>query len=181
MVKRPLPLTVDPAKLASLQAEVGGVIRLADLPQLAEYAASPSDEVVVDLRFSYSGRGMLMLNGYLETTVRLTCQRCLEFVLLPLQLDIQLVLVNPDKLGEQDDLPEGYDSYLIQDQRLSLSDLVEEEILLALPIVPRHEECRVYPTEEQGARETGEETAPVDKEENPFQVLQGLRDELKRD
>ena len=105
-----------------------------------------------------------MITGHVEATLWQTCQRCLQDVAIPVDSDFKLVLVQG--LDEAEALSEEFDP-LMTAKEIDLLDLLEEELLLCLPVVARHEECRTGQYDDE----------PVSAEplENPFRVLQKLK------
>jgi uncharacterized protein len=102
--------------------------------------------------------------------VRLVCQRCLEKMDWPLEVKFSLALVHDD--DEAAALPAEYEPLLWPDGSGSLAALVEDELLLALPAVPRHvdpQECG--PVE----RVMRSEIDPDERRDNPFNVLSQLK------
>jgi uncharacterized protein len=93
------------------------------------------------------------------------CQRCLER--LPLHLDVErdiVLLAGVRALDPADDDDDETDA-IPHATTLDLLDLIEEEVILSLPMVPRHvdERCRAQPA------------AEPDKPDSPFSVLVGLK------
>jgi len=102
-----------------------------------------------------------------STVVSLTCQRCLQPMDETLQIDRRLRFVRgEDEAARLDEMSE--DDVLELPQRLDLLGLVEDELILALPLVPRHERCPVpLPLRDD---DVAEEPAP-----RPFAALEALR------
>jgi uncharacterized protein len=83
--------------------------------------------------------------------------------------DFSLGIVNT--LDEANSLPERYEPAMAAEGNLALRDLIEDEIILNLPIIPRHEpdECKAkFPLADDSGWDQG-------KGENPFQVLESLK------
>jgi uncharacterized protein len=71
---------------------------------------------------------------------------------------------------EEAALPGGYEPLLTQDGQLNLADVIEDELILALPVVP------LSPAAEQQPRVWGEENETQDDEQpNPFAVLKKMK------
>lgn len=102
-----------------------------------------------------------------HATVRMTCQRCLEPVAIDLALSRAIRFVPTEAEAERLDL-ESDDDVLATSRRLDLLELVEDELVLALPSVPRHEDCR--PPAAASAEEPSDDLAA---RTNPFAVLRG--------
>jgi uncharacterized metal-binding protein YceD (DUF177 family) len=77
----------------------------------------------------------------------------------------------------QANLPAGFEIYPVADDEVELASLIEQELLLELPIVPAHENC---PVREVGAESGGTSEDFSDKgKENPFSVLLQLKSKLR--
>jgi uncharacterized protein len=100
----------------------------------------------------------------------LICQRCLGPVKIALHAEPHLAWVKTDEALAA--LPEEYDPLLSADGRVALADLVADELLLALPLVPRHEggtACRDLP------EAAAESATPDEERKKPFAELAKLK------
>ncbi len=102
----------------------------------------------------------------------MTCQRCLKGTEELFETKLEVVLVSSDAQAEK--LQEGFDTWLVEEQQIFLRDFIEDEILLALPLVIAHDEC-------DAARKLIE-ALPEDEiseaqqvDDNPFAVLKELK------
>ena len=165
-----LPKTVDPYRLAGRGAELRGWVPLRDMARLGTRLASADGVVDVSLRFGTDADNTRYVEGRLEVSLRLTCQRCLEIMELPIAQTVRLGLVTDDA-GGVERLPAHYEPLVIEDDSLDLAGMVEDEILLALPIVPMHEQkaCAV-----SLAALCGGAPDPRQETHRPFAKLQGL-------
>jgi uncharacterized protein len=75
-----------------------------------------------------------------STTIALECRRCLEPVEVPLQVDTRLRFVRGEDAAAELDAESEYD-VLPLTRSLDLQTLIEDELLLALPVLPAHEVC----------------------------------------
>jgi uncharacterized protein len=99
--------------------------------------ASTSDGAArYELRFGRDRQGRSVVLGRVRARLRLPCQRCLEAVEIPVDAPIALALIRRDE--DALDLPEHLDPWLVTEDRLNPLDLVEDELLLAVPQIPRH-------------------------------------------
>jgi len=117
--------------------------RLADLFH-AEAMVSPADAVAWQAEGEVRNLGGMGLQACLRmrlsTQLALTCQRCLASVEAPLVVDRRFYFVDGESLAERLDA-DGEEDVLAMTHALDLHRLAEDELLLALPIVPRHEQC----------------------------------------
>lgn len=171
------PLRLDVALLARQAGELEGSWPLASLPRLAEAVVEDGPAKPV----SWSARGEavsrpghteeLWLALRAEAEVHLACQRCLQPMAHRIEVDTRIRFVNGEDAAARLDA-EIEEDVLALTRSLDLRELVEDELLLALPIVPRHDACPDRPHGSPGAGDmAGEPAAPA---KNPFAVLRQL-------
>lgn len=168
MSEATLPHLIEPAKWADREARLDAVVPLQRFGRLLEGALASSGEVRIGLAFSRDARGLPHLAGELETRLTLTCQRCLEAVEMPVAAPVDVYLLSDEALAER--LGEEEDYVVFADGQLDLPELLEDELILALPLVARHEDC-----EPQATLSDPEPVAEPAKKENPFHVLAALK------
>jgi uncharacterized protein len=173
---RPMPDTpddpVDAFVLASRAAVVERSYVLAGLPRAVLAGALPGTAFTVRFRFvrAASGTGV---NTELKGKVVLSCQRCLQPVDVAIAGGSALILVASDAEAEQ--VPEEFEPVVVEANQLDLSWLAEEEMLLALPLVPLHDVQCVAAVASEAVAVIGE--PPLEKRQRPFE---NLRDLLKK-
>jgi uncharacterized protein len=174
-----LPDYVDPWRQASLGKAFSGVVRLDELPRLADALVSTQGEARFSLEFYRDEKKRARVRGHVETALQLQCQRCLE----PLQLDVdtQMELAVIEVPEEAELLTAECDPVWVEDGRLRLLDLVEDELILSIPQVPVHGqgECPVELDFESAENldDFQAQADETDRENNPFAVLAGLKSE----
>jgi len=104
-----------------------------------------------------------MLQLEISGVLPLACQRCLDAVPFDLDVNSLLELVPEGAELSEDELEDDTRDFLPVERELDVAELVEDEILLALPVAPRHEKCGL-----PGAADAGERI-------NPFAALSGLK------
>jgi len=121
-------------------------VAVVDMPRIRPMLNS--DEAVINgsFEFDVDEEGVHFLSGRIRARLELRCQRCLGELDLEVDTRVRLGIVR--SLEEANDLPERYEPVIVEDTRFSLLELIEDELLLALPSVPLHgyTECR---TEEE--------------------------------
>lgn len=164
---------------------MAGEIDTRRMPRLNEaLASSEPAPVAVELRIFADSGGRARVTGTVEATLALTCQRCLEAVELPVYGEFSLVALQSPE--EADGVPDDAEPLILEKgPELSLSELVEDELLLALPVIARHEnieDCgprgQVLAEVQADAENDTEEEIPEEPEErqkNPFEVLKNLK------
>ena len=111
----------------------------------------------------------LWLHVQVNTQVPLSCQRCLQPYNQPVAVDrwFRFVLDEAQALQEDDDVPEDL---LAWTPKFNLLELIEDEVLLDLPLIPKHENCaHTWQPEPDPLLET------VAERPNPFAVLAQLK------
>jgi uncharacterized protein len=107
------------------------------------------------------------MNGKIDGTVQLVCQRCLKPFQWPFDLDVQLRLVRSDAEAAQ--LLQDCEPYEVREDVLPLQEMTEDEVLLALPLMPRCKTC-------ENAVHSAEPPQPDEpKGSNPFAALKKLK------
>lgn len=136
-VKKPLPLHAKVSTALGREARYEGVVPVARLPRLAAALAAPTGEVEAELTLGRDANRAPRLKGHLRGRLPLVCQRCLQPFDWPLDVAIDLRLVfNED---EETRVLKDAEPFLVEDDRLPIHALVEDEALLALPFAPRCE------------------------------------------
>ncbi|MCF2861362.1 23S rRNA accumulation protein YceD [Pseudoalteromonas sp. Cnat2-41] len=171
MQKVKIPVTLDPGRAATRKLEYDGVIRFEELSRFEQVVLDSSGEIAVHVHCKHDEQGLTVLSGSIKTTVTLTCQRCNEEFRLDLD---QHFAYTPVGIGaESGDLPDYYDVVeLDENGEVNLRKLVEDELILAIPIVPMHDEASCRYSEE--AKSFGEIEAE-DEKPNPFEILKQLK------
>ena len=133
----------DSFAFARESAELEGVLSVKDLPRLAGSLAEDGGSLVCVLRGGRSENGKLCL--WLEASGELSviCQRCLQEMKWPLRLEAKLLLVAPGAVWPDEELEDDSADAIPASAEQSLRALVEDEVLLALPLAPRHQACEL--------------------------------------
>ena len=143
-----------------------GKIEIDDLARLSEFLLSEQAKIAVEFSFSQSDYGTPIIQGRLETSLTVECQRCLEAMEIPLQVDFKLLVDADDDMIAESSL----DTVYSEDGTVDIFEVVEDEIILGLPLVIMHED--VTCNEFWQAQEQDPESAI---KENPFSVLAKLK------
>jgi uncharacterized protein len=169
MHKDNLPIKVDPFRFADNSLSLSGALLIKDMPRLRPSLFSDDGEVTVDFLFGIDEEGIRYVKGHMTTCLILVCQRCLESFKYEIIGDFMLGIVRTDK--EADKLPERYDPLLVPDLSLILSEMIEDELIVSLPIVPMHkmDECTAKQSLESSSNDV------VVERESPFKVIESLR------
>jgi len=126
-------------------ARSGGVLErsvgLDELPRLADLLTTTAGSLSVRLEGWRDEQGKSWLQLDIAGEPVLCCQRCLGGMKYPLAIRSRLQLIAPGADWPDDDLEDDSADAIAADAELTVLSLVEDEVLLALPIAPRHEQC----------------------------------------
>jgi uncharacterized protein len=139
-----------------------GEVPVVDLPRLRGTVLRGAP-IRFSFRFGRNDEGQAVVTGQVQGMVELTCQRCLEAVAIELDVEVGLGVVGTEEAAKA--LPYELDPLILGEEPVRLVDLIEDEILLALPVVPMHAHtCVPAHREHEG----------MEKADNPFAALRGL-------
>lgn len=168
-MSQPLPEQIDPFRLVRQKRILAGTLELGRMPRLAPLLLSGEGRAEIEVEFGTDDMGVKFARGEVITELPLICQRCLKPMQVPVRAPIALGFVTQQR--DADAMPTHYDPLLIEHVPIPLLDIVEDELLLSLPIVATH-----APGVCEAAVKTQEpEAMPVPERENPFAVLAQLK------
>lgn len=177
--RKRLPHEIDPFRLVESRSELEGSVPLKQLKRLGPLLVDDTGAVAIVLNFDIDELGVPFVSGRIETNLALVCQRCLERYDFPVDKDFTLALIKSEE--EAENLPLRFEPYLVETTPLILNDVIEEELLLAMPQIPMHDrsECtaaRWISNPEDEAIKSAERNACKDEDkESPFSVLANLK------
>jgi len=130
--------------LAERGTVIEGELAIERLTRLADLVNVAKGSVRARLRFRQPSSVCVILDVRCETQVELLCQRCLEPVPYSLDVDVSYGLVERDTEAARAVLTEGMESFALDGERFSPAQLIEDELIVSLPLVARHasiQEC----------------------------------------
>lgn len=145
-----------------------GTVKVSDMPRLSAHLSQTDAVATVTLHFGVDEQKVNFIKGKVQVSLVLPCQRCMEPYTCEIISDFALGVAKT--LDEANALPSQYEPALTLEGQLALRELIEDELILNLPIIPRHEPeaCHVkLPLSDSGWSEG--------KSNNPFQVLASLK------
>lgn len=168
------PEFLDPWSWADTEKRVDGAFALAELERLAPLLLHADGEVGFTLRAGRDPLRRACIEGRLHAVLQLECQRCLGPVELVADRAIRIMVA--EGIQEMERIPEDWEPLLMEEPRIRLQTLIEDELLLELPQVARHPAGRC-------TIEYDGEPAPLAAEEpdrtvsrvNPFAELATLK------
>lgn len=173
MAEAVLPKQVDAVRLVQVNQRFNAKINSENLTRLQSAVVHCGEFVSCEIEFHQDESKHRLISGSVQAQISMICQRCLEEVDLPIQSDFQVGLVFDDQQAAQ--LPRSYEPVeLDAEGRLNLWQLIEDEMLLSLPILPAHAvgECEAKKIVAEPIAEIPDSS---DERENPFAVLAKLK------
>lgn len=171
MQKVKLPLTLDPVRTAQKRLDYQGIYTPEQAERIAESVVSVDSDVECAISFAIDNQRLAVLTGDVSVTVTLECQRCGKS--FPHQVHTTLCFSPITKSEQAEALPEAYEPIEVNEfGEIDLLALVEDEVILALPVVPVHdsEHCEVSEADMVFGELPEEAQKP-----NPFAVLASLK------
>lgn len=161
-------MLINSLEFAEQSLEIHDKIRASNLPGLQDILFSDRGELEYHLVGRRAGREKLSLRLKVNGTLDLMCQRCLGEMAYPVEVDRYFELVKDESSVPESDMDDDETDYLVVDPKLDVIALVEQEILLSLPLALRHDgECNAN------------EFQASEVKPNPFRVLEGLKASTK--
>lgn len=165
-----LPGKVDPFRFADNRVHVQGKLLVKEMSRLCASLNNDAGEVMANVQFGVDEQGMRYMRGAYSVHLMLQCQRCMEPFEYDISGDFSSGIVHTEE--EADLLPKGYDPLILKEGELVIQDVIEDELIISLPLVPMHavKDCK----RKLPFAIDSEQTAESSKE-NPFKVIELLR------
>jgi len=160
-----LPDQLKLFNFAKKEISLSGLYQISDFPRISDITSNKKDNIKVDLSFYLKNSKTPCVDGIIELDIVLPCQRCLDDLSLALKVNFNLAFVRHDQQSEE--LDSHYEIYVIEEEELATFDLISDEILLSIPMVPTHDyDC---------IKEINEQEIVEGKSENPFAILKKIK------
>ena len=165
----------DPFELAKKGRVIAGTVLVKDLLRINDLVGD-AGALDASLEFGIDDTGLRIVTGKVEGDVNLECQRCMGRYTSSLKLAFTLGLVKNESQIER--LPDEYEPLLVEGDFVCLQDIIEDEIILALPAAPLHDEADCSQVRVTVSKQ---ETQPqVVETRRPFGNLSDLLDKGKK-
>lgn len=183
MTKELSPDRLDIKAFAQAGAQLSGHDSLLKYKRVAEEAKGLHPDLLVDwkatgeVRSGVAGIGsQIWMHLTIHATVPMQCQRCMGPVDVPIDIDREFRFVADEATAEALD-DECEEDLLVLSREFNLRELIEDELLLELPVVPKHEECPSQVVMKSTDDDFEEANTP---KTNPFAALASLRVDDKK-
>lgn len=168
---------LDVNSFAAEAATLTGADPVNDYPRLCAELAEPSPDVQVvwdargEERAGAAGAAVPWLHLTADAALPMVCQRCLTPVVTPVSVDRWFRFVEDEATAEAED-DESDEDLLVAVRDFDLKGLIEDELLMEIPLTPVHDTC---PVNVQLSVADADFESPVGGKPNPFAVLDALR------
>lgn len=166
-----IPARVDPIKCVDQNTHIEGELALSKLDRLGDYLTERNGDIHVSLTFGRDEQKIATLQGQCEAKVKMLCQRCLTPVEVDISTEFSLGIVFSDEQASH--LPKQYEPVVSDGESLALPQLLEDELILSLPMFAYHDKCDAH--EHSVEQVSSQDETVVEKKENPFSVLAQLK------
>ncbi len=169
MSQQPPVEYITPFKLARQEQCLKGVVALREMARLGQYLISNEGEASFEILFGVDEGRTYFARGQASASLQMECQRCSKSMNVDVEAEIAIAFVTSDQQAER--VSADYEPCMVEDEKLSLVSLIEDELILALPIVATHEDtgCQSWFGENE------EPASLAEPRENPFAVLATLK------
>ena len=159
--------SINPVQLAAQNEQIQGQLPLVDCERLVPLLRENTGSIDFSLQFMQDESQRAIVQLSLAVVLMLECRRCLQPFSQQFKVDVNLAVIGNVEAAEG--LPECYEPLLVTDGVVALESLIEDELLLNLPVMPGHsdKECRVALPENWMSNE-------LEERKNPFGVLKKL-------
>ena len=164
-LNKSLPDQIKLFNFAKKEISLSGIYQISDFPKISEIASNKKDNVSVNLSFYLKNNKTPCVDGIIHLDIVLACQRCLDDLSIALEVNFNLAFVKNNQ--EFEELDAHFEIYVIEDEELATLDLISDEILLSIPMVPMHDyDC---------TKEIIQQEIVGVKSENPFAILKKIK------
>ena len=186
MSKDPFPERVVARKLCQQKGTINSTVSISKLQRFSEYLHDEDGQVKVSLHFDKDETGYRVVRGQIETTVRMLCQRCLEPTVVEVVVS-ELAVTLADSETEASKIADKFSGPLdkleiivCEEGELELLSLVEDELIMSLPVVVAHEDKHCN-TELNVIQASSHSVEPAQGNIEGLEVLEKLKIELQKD
>ncbi|MFT6834423.1 MAG: hypothetical protein ACJA0H_000451 [Francisellaceae bacterium] len=165
---------VDPFKYAKEKRVLSGSVPIDKMHKLYDKSPNLEGAVEVELKFQLIKNNLITCKGFILGDVPLECQRTLEHYSFHINHNFSIVIYDGSK--EINHLTDEYEPFLFDGSMIIPLELIEEEILLALPLVPKKalKDCKSDKNSAYYDPFFSDKIVGVERE-NPFAVLSKLK------
>jgi uncharacterized protein len=160
---------IDGLEFAMARSRLNGAWPVAEFPRLRDVLRTDAGSLRYELQGVPEALGRPALRLRVEGALQLSCQRCLGALEFPVRIDVVLRLAQTQEEVDAEPLEADGPESIVAGREMPVRAMVEDEVLLAIPIAARHEACAA------GERmDAGGATDAQAAKQMPFAGLRGL-------
>lgn len=171
-----LPVRIEPGRYATGRREIAASVAISSLLRIKEYLRDTDGDIKVNFSFAHDEENRVVIRMQTHGVLKLTCQRCMQE--LDFAVDAEHIICPIAHESEVALLPESYEPVLLEEDFISPIAIVEEELILNLPLIPMHAEDDC-PIARNSAYYGENEIVEVSPDTKPFAALAELKKKLK--
>jgi uncharacterized protein len=160
--------------MAKMGTCISGSLLIKDCARLTEALYDNMGEIQVELKFGVDAYNYKYMYGEIDAKLHISCQRCLKSMNININSTFNFSPVQNEEAARL--LPKHYEPLLVSEKEINLNDLIEDEVLLSLPLVAMHakNECEV--TLSDFNKKLKQDVSTDEIKENVFRKLNVLKD-----
>ena len=167
-MQKQMPETLNFLRQVERNYRFEGEVALEKMERLSALLLTKSGHAAVYFEFATSV-GIAALKGRVKANLEVQCQRCMQPMTIAVNSHFKFALIHSEE--EIDELPAEFEPYLLEGDEQLMLPVLEDEILLSLPMVTMHEQaCSDFMSEQQAEIQASKEAS------HPFAALKGLKD-----
>ena len=132
---------IDSLVFARSGASLRGELPVASLSRVLDMLADSSGNLAYRVAGQMGPRGRPCLILEVDGVLSVRCQRCLEGIAHPLKIRSLLEFIGSEEELTQEEIEDDSRDFLLAQKELDVAALIEDEVILDLPVAPRHESC----------------------------------------
>ena len=190
MKDRPIPVKLKAHEAVANRQRLEATLLISALSRLSAALAGPAEALKVIVQFDAHPKTVGRVSGSIQGQLPLLCQRSLEVFLWPLETHFEWIMVRNE--AEEERVLADADPVMLEEEQLLLRDAIEDEVLLAIPLIPIAPDApmptvpEVASAASKSKKPQGKTKAPQisdnfqldDSRPNPFLALKG---QLRKD
>lgn len=179
LMSNQLPKRVNYIALAKSGTKIQVKVPVAQFTRFSELLVNTQGWVEVNVQFGRDSAGFHTLTGELSAEVSLICQRCLNSMSTQIRAPVRFALLPSEGLATR--VAESFDIEIAETGVIDLHEMLENELILFVPIAPMHEEECELPIEgAQPVEVSMEDSEEFSNKPNPFVKLASLKQKLSK-
>ena len=162
------PQSIDPLHLAKNKEHIEGFLSLDSLGRLEGVLLDNEGQVQYSLSFDFDAAGICLIESKIGAKLSVKCQRCLD----PMGIEIKKssILGVYRNFDEFKKLKNDYEPFQLDEELIVVKTLVEEEVVLAIPLAPMH-------ADKNCVKGMAAKALKKTKKRNPFSILKKLKND----